>query len=116
MYPMMTTNPTYVPSTYKSIEGVDSLEEIEYPDMSIIQMKDNRTFGTDATGPPKIDRTSKVAAEKAYNVNIGEMLRERERLLYESLKNQKEALQAEYALREVNICWISYDPRLLPHK
>lgn len=104
VYPMMTTNPAYVPSRYQSIEDVDSLEEIEYPDMSIIQMKDNRTFGTDVIGPPKIDRSSKLAAEKAYTVNIDEILRERERLIEQSLKNQKEALEAEYALKAVNIC------------
>lgn len=103
VYPMMTTNPTYVPSKHMSIAGEDSLEEIEYPDLSIIQMKDNRTFGTDAIGPPKIDRSSKLAAEKAYTFNTNEMLREQERLAEESLKNQKAALEAEYSLKEVNI-------------
>lgn len=104
-YPMMTTNPTYVPSMCKPIEGADSLEEIEYPDISNIQMKDNKTFGndTDAVDPPRIDRSSKTAAEKAYTMNTNEIIRERERLAAQILKNQLEALKAEYSLKEVNI-------------
>lgn len=92
---MNTTNPNYDRSIYYSIQDDDNLDTIEYPDISNIQMKDQDSFG-----PPKIDRSSKLAAQKVYNDD--EMLRERDRLSEQSLKNKEEALEAEYELRKVN--------------
>lgn len=93
----MTTDPHYTPYIMPAT-SMENLEDIEYPNISDIQMKDNFQISNNR---PIIDRSSKGAAEKTYSWSKTELLDEKELLLEKSIKTAQAALEAENTYKEV---------------
>lgn len=113
MYPMDATNAHVRPSSGASKETLDNgqLDDIEYPNISDITMKDQSLGGSSNQGtlvgqpqsrpglPPTIDRSSKLAALKSYN-SRQELLKEQHEIAERLLASQKECLNEEIELAE----------------
>ncbi|XP_075146576.1 ubiquitin specific protease 8 isoform X1 [Haematobia irritans] len=94
IYPTKCTNPSVqAPSTPQN--DLNIVDDIEYPTVSDIQMKDEVLSTTTATSPirPLIDRSSKQAAMKTYSEKekaIDEIVKEQEILLEKAQENDEE--------------------------
>lgn len=117
MYPMDCTNPNVRPPSTIGTEAQNDgqLDDIEYPSLSDITMKE-QSFGfgggsnkenqglvqpssTRPGVPPKIDRSSKLAALKSYN-SRQDLLREQHDIAERLLASQRECLNEELQLDE----------------
>uniref|UniRef100_A0A1I8Q2N6 Ubiquitin carboxyl-terminal hydrolase n=1 Tax=Stomoxys calcitrans TaxID=35570 RepID=A0A1I8Q2N6_STOCA len=93
-YPTKCTNPrVQAPSTPQN--NLNLVDDIEYPSVFDIQMKDEILSTTKATSPirPMIDRSSKQAAIKMYSEKekaIDEIVKEQEILLEKAQENDEE--------------------------
>uniref|UniRef100_A0A1Q3F6S7 Ubiquitin carboxyl-terminal hydrolase n=1 Tax=Culex tarsalis TaxID=7177 RepID=A0A1Q3F6S7_CULTA len=102
-YPMCCRNPSYVPSTTEFNDDA-RLEDVEYPNISEIRMKDD-SFGSQPANRPAIDRNSKVAALHVYENKskpITELLEEQEKLMDKSIQNEREMLSTENVLKQIH--------------
>lgn len=102
-YPMCCRNPSYVPSTTEFNDDA-RLEDIEYPNISEIRMKDD-SFGSQPPNRPAIDRNSKLAALHVYESKskpITELLEEHEKLMDKSIQNERDMLFTENVLKQIN--------------
>lgn len=102
-YPMLTTDPKYKPKNNLT-ETYDNLGDIEYPSLSDIKMKKDSPLN-DVTNRlrPSVDRSSKLAAEKAYKEkckSVSELIKEKEQLIDKALEKEKEALKLEVDLEK----------------
>jgi USP8 dimerisation domain/Rhodanese-like domain len=98
-YPMLCTNPHYKPDHLAvSKDQYPAWDEIEYPNVGDIVMKD-ASFGASTTsGPPGVDRNSKAAAINRYEVKsrqVVEILEQQEELAKKALANEQERLTVE---------------------
>lgn len=98
IYPTLCTNPmVQAPSSPQN--DYNLIDDIEYPSVSDIQMKDEVLSTTTATSPikPQIDRSSKQAAIKTYGEKqkaIHEIVAEQEVLLEKAKENDEELEKA----------------------
>lgn len=117
MYPMDCTNPNVRPTNAGGAQLIDDgqLDDIEYPSLSDITMKeqssvrvigtgfDNRQAGKESGGvvvaPPTVDRSSKLAALKTYN-SRRDLLKEQNEIAEKLLASQRECLNEEMELAE----------------
>ena len=110
MYPMDATNPNVRPSSaiQMDVQSDGQLEDIEYPSLSDITMKEQSISGqgsmtpqpTRPGAPPVIDRSSKLAALKNYN-SRRDLLKEQNEIAERLLANQRECLNEEMELAEI---------------
>lgn len=101
-YPMFVTNPIKGPPRTIYIEN-DGLDDIEYPSLNDIIMKDNSFYSKDynfesSTDIPSIDRGSKAAAVRTYARDIN-ILEKQESFMDKSLENQKQLLELQVDLK-----------------
>lgn len=101
MYPMDSTNPTVGPSAVLMSRD-DNIEDVEYPTLNDITMKDDSFAENDKPARPKVpvvDRGSKAAALKTYNKS--DYLREKVLIVKKELQNRKKMLDTEIELRKI---------------
>ncbi|XP_053671605.1 ubiquitin carboxyl-terminal hydrolase 8 [Anopheles nili] len=99
-YPASCTNPSYRPVTFDSTG--DNLDDIEYPNISDIPMKEN-SFSM-SPFKPTIDRNSKVAAVSLYEArkkNLKEILVEHEQILDKCKQNALDIINTETELKKL---------------
>lgn len=103
MYPMQCTNPN-VQAPVDLAADSNVLDDIEYPSINDITMKDTNKFestsGQHPSGDvsrPTIDRKSKAAALKTYDEKqkMLDLLQEQEALVEKVLENERKRLEAE---------------------
>ncbi|XP_058447196.1 ubiquitin carboxyl-terminal hydrolase 8 [Malaya genurostris] len=102
LYPMCCINPNYSPPG-NEISYDTRLEDIEYPNISDIRMKED-SFSSQPDRPI-IDRNSKAAALHTYEAKakpINEILDEQEKLMDKSAKNEKELFSTVVKLEQVH--------------
>lgn len=121
-YPMYCTNPNYSAVTNEQSDNprfgkklfewfifqhclyilcIVVAEDIEYPNISDIRMKDD-SYGLQP-GRPAVDRNSKAAALHIYEAKTKvEILDEREKLVDKSIQNEQEMLTAENELKKIH--------------
>lgn len=102
MYPMKTSNPNFRRKT--QFISYDDLNEIEYPNLSEIKMKDDpKNIGYSSFKRPSIDRTSKLAAVNTYNFKkpLTSIIQEQEQLIDQALEHEKEVLRTETDLSAI---------------
>lgn len=113
MYPMDSTNPNVRPPSLTGDVSQDDgqLDDIEYPNLSDITMKEQSmgyederetrpgTSGPRPGAPPTIDRSSKLAALKSYN-SRRDLLKEQNEIAERLLASQRECLNEELELAE----------------
>lgn len=101
-YPAYCTNPKYTTSTMDQTDEYYPLDDIEYPNISDIRMKDD-SFESQ-TGRPAIDRNSKAAALSKYQTAQTklEILDQQDKLMDKSIQNIKEIIMAEDELAQIN--------------
>ena len=100
-YPMETTDSKFKPlSLASNVCHSSGVEDVEYPNIDDIQMKDQTMLAFSSKQSPFIDRSSKDAAAKKYSEHT-DLLQEKEQLAQKSLNNQKNALKLELLLQEV---------------
>lgn len=99
-YPMLAPKPATI--SYVASEVVDT---IEYPDFSDIKMKDDESIVMEEP-IPKVDRTSKQAAEQIYDVSQRKMDNVREAVKAEKkwrqITQQNDSMVYDDVLREEN--------------
>uniref|UniRef100_A0A8D8HMY5 Ubiquitin carboxyl-terminal hydrolase n=1 Tax=Culex pipiens TaxID=7175 RepID=A0A8D8HMY5_CULPI len=103
-YPMCCRNPSYVPSTMEFNDDA-RLEDIEYPNISEIRMKDDSFGSKPQPNRPAVDRNSKLAALHVYESKskpITELLEEQEKLMDKSIQNEREMLSTENVLKQIH--------------
>lgn len=119
MYPMDCTNPSARPPSLASSDAAQDdgqLDDIEYPSLSDITMKEQGSSLYDTSGggppgtssvktgvpggPPTVDRSSKLAALKSYN-SRRDLLREQHEIADKLLASQRECLNEELELAEI---------------
>lgn len=108
MYPMDSTNPN-VSAPVAITKRDDNLDDIEYPSLNDITMKDRSAYETEevpsagrksaSTGRPVIDRGSKAAAMTTYKRR--DFLREQHQITDKVLASQKQILNEENELVEI---------------
>lgn len=103
---MLTLNPNYTPKNVFEMRNI--VEDIEYPSLSDIKMKDD-TVREDSPFKnktsrvrPNIDRSTKSAALKTHTEKnlVGTIYKEKEQLANKALEKEKEALKVEADLLE----------------
>lgn len=111
MYPMDCTNPNVRPPSLTNTDMQDDalLDDIEYPSLSDITMKE-QSISNDVRGgtpgaskgiaPPAVDRSSKLAALKSYN-SRKDLLKEQHEIADKLLASQRECLNEELELAEI---------------
>lgn len=111
MYPMDCTNPNVRPPSWTNTDMQDDalLDDIEYPSLSDITMKE-KSISNDVRGgtpgaskgfaPPAVDRSSKLAALKSYN-SRKDLLKEQHEIADKLLASQRECLNEELELAEI---------------
>lgn len=117
-YPTCCTNPTVVMPQLSStlIETSALIEDIEYPSVNDIQLKDDiiaknqsnsslTNHKTSSSGRPTVDRSSKSAAMKLYDEKrnaINEIAKEQEVLLEKAKENDEQLEQIAEQLNSVD--------------
>lgn len=95
-YPMKCTDPHIKsPKDYKNNISSPCMDDIEYPSVDDIVMKDQ---SMDSSSIPTIDRTTKDNAMKAYetkNFSQSDLLERKEQLMNKSIQNNKELIKLE---------------------
>uniref|UniRef100_A0A1A9VF11 Ubiquitin carboxyl-terminal hydrolase n=1 Tax=Glossina austeni TaxID=7395 RepID=A0A1A9VF11_GLOAU len=118
VYPTYCTNPTVVTPQLSStlIESSAVIEDIEYPSVNDIQLKDDiiaknqsnsslTNHKTSSSGRPTVDRSSKSAAMKLYDEKrnaINEIAKEQEVLLEKAKENDEQLEQIAEQLNSVD--------------
>uniref|UniRef100_T1GJ68 ubiquitinyl hydrolase 1 n=1 Tax=Megaselia scalaris TaxID=36166 RepID=T1GJ68_MEGSC len=96
VYPTECTNPHYT-SPKVANEGSENLEEIEYPEIGDIMMKDEIKLGS----VPEVNRADKSKAMKIYEQrNLNEIIEEKNKLSTENDKTNQEFEEVSKSLRE----------------
>lgn len=98
---MFTTNPKYQPLKRNSFEeSMGDLNDIEYPSLGEIKMKkDPSKPKVVGRGPPRIDRSSKAAAEQKFSkMNSVENIKVKENIVDQILEKGQEVLEMKNEL------------------
>lgn len=100
---MFTTNPKYQPAKRNSFEkSMEDLNEIEYPSVLDIKMKNIPSGPNVVVGPPRIDRSSKAAAEQKFiKMNSVDLIKEKENIVDQLLEKDQEVLKISNELTNV---------------
>lgn len=92
-------------NNFPSITLVPFSEDIEYPNISEIRMKDDSFGSKPQPNRPAVDRNSKLAALHVYESKskpITELLEEQEKLMDKSIQNEREMLSTENVLKQIH--------------
>lgn len=97
-YPQICENPKYSPIKEQNGD-VNGIEDIEYPNLEDIQMKDNSMNNS----IPSVDRSMKPNAIKAYESKKTqlELMEEKEKLVDKTLETEQELLNLETNLNQI---------------
>lgn len=102
-YPMHTTDAKYQPRL-EVITEVSSIGDIEYPDITIIEMKDTIKPPLDPMASmlkPNVDRSKKAAAVERYSKTVEEELMKSERTLQESIELAEKLTEAVDKVQQI---------------
>lgn len=97
-YPMKCTNPRIKPPFELNTKMTPSVDDIEYPNVDDIIMKDQSMTKSTLKIIPSIDRSTKNNAIKSYenqNYSQSDLLELKEQLINKSIKNNMEIIKLE---------------------
>lgn len=99
-YPFFTTKLVIRRPKVDNEMEIVNIQDIEYSTVQDVPMKDERIFHQPTSKIPRIDRSSKAAAEKLYTKQF---LQEKEKLLDQSLLNEQIILDKITELNDENV-------------